>query len=61
MSLNKFSKIITRNHKFSGKRESEENVRICAQVNWENTTAALARGQAGHLMVKELDPDAPHR
>ena len=38
-----------------------EKILLLFKVNWENTTAALARGQAGQLMVKELDPDAPHR
>jgi len=32
-----------------------------ATICWENTTAALARGQSGPNMVKELDPDAPNR
>jgi len=32
-----------------------------ATISWENTTAALSRGQGGPHMVKELDPDAPNR
>ena len=31
------------------------------QICWENTTAALCRGQMRPGMVKELDPDAPNR
>jgi len=32
-----------------------------ATISWENTTNALSRGQAGPHLIKELDPDAPHR